>query len=331
MAFSQFAWMLRNNFPERFAPSSPELVIPIGSGDYPHVDPAKLPHVGGVAPVLTLGTALRDTALYPNMIPMPMPEKHRLGCFKKWIEDKSKSCDELQPGHLVFGEEYGGEWDSLIPQVVWRGTDFGYLDTLHPGSRLQSPRDKKSFSRIFSEKGDEDKQQIDLLLPRWKGVALTADAELRAQGTASLPWANIKFSEYRDPNAGKSPTVGSDRYASWEEVDLGGGGGTTWSGTVQKLAMPGLLFHHVTPTKDYIHDHLKAWKHYIPVSANLQDLKAKFDWAESHPVEAKRIADAGTEFMRQLGTPQGFGKVFDQTFADPLSRVIKAYQPVATS
>ncbi|KAL7532319.1 hypothetical protein ACHAXR_004558 [Thalassiosira sp. AJA248-18] len=360
-AMNQFTFMLRHTFPKRFSPSWPELVIPIGSGDYPHVIPSKLPHVGRVAPVLTLGTALRDTALYPNMIAMPMPEKHHLGCFVKWIEDKSEVCDSLQPGSLVFGEEYGLEWNSLIPQVIWRGTDFGYLDTLLPFSRLQKPshtKTKKSFFRKLSGK-EEDKrtntihalnEQIDTLLPRWKGVALTADAELKAQGTDSLPWANIKFSSYNDPIAGKSPTIGSDMYASWEEVgiatgegmslsdlakykyhiDLGSGGGTSWSGTILKLAMPGLLFHHVTPTKDYIHDHIKAWKHFIPVSDNLKDLKQKFDWAESHPVEAKRIADAGTEFMRQLGTPDGFGKLFEQSFVDPVRRVIEAYRPVSS-
>ena len=112
-------------------------------------------------------------------------------------------------------------------------------------------------------------------------------------------------------------------------IDMGGGGGTTWSGTIEKLAMPGLLFHHVTPMKDYIHDHLKPWIHYIPVSADLKDLKQKFDWAQAHPQEAKHIADASTEFMKELGTPQGFEKLYEQDFVEPLRRVIEAYQPVS--
>ena len=87
----------------------------------------------------------------------------------------------------------------------------------------------------------------------------------------------------------------------------------------------------MTPTKDYIHDQLKPWKHYIPVSTNLQDLKSKYDWAEAYPYEAKRIADAGTEFMRYLGTPQGFEEMFQSSFVEPMRRVIEAYQPVATS
>ena len=200
--------------------------------------------------------------------------------------------------------------------------------------------------------------QMDTLVPRWKGVALTAAAELEAeQGNDNaendkkkkkLPWINVKFSHY--PHAGKTLTIGSDKYRGWDQIgvatgesmtlhelakykyhiDFGGGGGTTWSGTIEKLALPGLLFHHVTPMKDYIHDHLVPWRHYIPVSADLNDLKSKFDWAESHPVEAKRIADEGTKFMRELGTPQGFEKIFEQDFVKPLRQVIEAYRPVSS-
>ena len=64
-------------------------------------------------------------------------------------------------------------------------------------------------------------EQIDTLLPRWKGVALTASAELKVQGTDDMPWANIKFSTY--PEAGKSPTIGSDEYALWESVGIATG------------------------------------------------------------------------------------------------------------
>jgi len=189
-------------------------------------------------------------------------------------------------------------------------------------------------------------EKFDTLLPRWKGIALTANAE--EDTSDSIPWANMRFSSYL--GAGKTPTIGSEKYALWESVDiatgehmslqelakykyhidLGGGGGTTWSGTIEKLGMPGLLFHHVTPTKDYIHDYLIPWKHYIPVSTDLKDLKQKFNWAESHPVEAKRIADASTDFMRELSTPQGYSKMFEQAFVEPLQRVIDAYQPVAS-
>jgi len=172
-------------------------------------------------------------------------------------------------------------------------------------------------------------------------VVLTADAELKAQDTGKLPWANIKFAGNGPPILGtdKWKSIGIDTvdHMNLQElakykyhIDLAGGGGTTWTGTMHKLAMSGLLFHHVTPMKDYIHDFLIPWKHYIPVSSDLKDLKLKFDWAESHPQEAKRIADASTDFMRELSTPQGYGKMFEKAFVEPLKRIIDAYQPVAS-
>ena len=35
--------------------------------------------------------------------------------------------------------------------------------------------------------------------------------------------------------------------------------------------------------------------------------------------------------MRELGTPQGFGKLYGDVFVEPLKRVIEAYQPVSST
>ena len=81
-------------------------------------------------------------------------------------------------------------------------------------------------------------------------------------------------------------------------LDLGGWGGTTWTGTLEKLAPPGLLFHHVTPATDWFHDLLVPWAHYVPVWADLADLWARVVWAEAQPEAARRIAARGTAFAR---------------------------------
>ena len=190
-------------------------------------------------------------------------------------------------------------------------------------------------------------QLYDVLLPRWKGVVLTANAELEAQktGPLSVPWANIKFSggdHYSNSNytsdfakygiytLGKSMSY-TDLARHKYHIDLGGGGGTTWTGTTQKLAMPGLLFHHLTPTKDYNHEWMQPWIHYVPVAADLHDLKEKFDWAEANPQAAKIIADNGSELMRRLGTPEGLDVLYQQAFVEPVRRVIDAYLPVTVT
>lgn len=110
---------------------------------------------------------------------------------------------------------------------------------------------------------------------------------------------------------------------------MGGGGGTTWSGTIQKLALPGLLFHHVTPTQDYIHRYMRPWKHYIPVAPDLRDLKAKFDWAEKHPNQARTIAQAGTRLARYWSSEKGMKALLTKDIEEPMRAVLDAYVPVS--
>ena len=194
------------------------------------------------------------------------------------------------------------------------------------------------------------RENYNELMPRWKGVVLTAEAELEAlekdngadDGNArSLPWADMKFDSHVNQfkklvSDADIPAIGrhmshADMAQYKYQIDIGGGGGTTWSGTVQKLAVPGLLFHHLTPTKDYVHDRMVPWVHYVPVRSDLSDLREKYDWAEAHPKAAEMIALRGTELMRHIGTVEGFGEMFQEDFADPLRRVVEAYQPVSAT
>ena len=114
-------------------------------------------------------------------------------------------------------------------------------------------------------------------------------------------------------------------------IDIAGGGGTTWTGTHSKLGLPGLLFHHITPTKDYFHDHIKPYVHYVPVAPDLSDLKEKFEWAESYPGQARTIANQATTFARYLASPEGFERLFQEDFVKPLQRIIESYQPISTT
>ena len=41
------------------------------------------------------------------------------------------------------------------------------------------------------------------------------------------------------------PDIAGYRY----HIDIGGGRGTIWTGTIEKLAMPDLLFHYITPPR----------------------------------------------------------------------------------
>ena len=278
-------------------------------------------------------------------IAMPMPGEH-LDCFVRWATTK-EVCAQFQP------RQYIGTYENLKNSVIWRGTDFPFLNLQN---NLDMP-DYEDYIEGNIEPNTADplaaaiailRENYSQLVPRWQGVVLTAEAEQEARRTNnnSLPKVNIKFSRAR--GKGKPAAIGNPKYKQWEDIgfplaghgmppeemakfkyhiDIGGGGGTTWTGTTDKLAMPGLLFHHITPTKDYIHDHLLPWMHYVPVQTDLSDLMEKLDWAETHPDEAKKIAESATEFMRQMGTQEGYSNLYLEDVVKPLKEVIEAYVP----
>ena len=95
------------------------------------------------------------------------------------------------------------------------------------------------------------------------------------------------------------------------------------------MALPGLLFHHSTPTKVWYHDLVAPWVHYVPVALDLSDLRQKYDWAESHPQQAQAIAEEGTKFARWLGSREGMEYAYDQFVVEPLRNVIGAHKTVS--
>jgi len=95
--------------------------------------------------------------------------------------------------------------------------------------------------------------------------------------------------------------------------------------------MPGVLFHHVTPTADWFHSYLTPWEHYIPVRADLTDLREKYEWAETNQEQARRISENGTEFVRWMGSEEGFAKLYEERLVAPLRDAIEAYEGVPQS
>jgi hypothetical protein len=340
-SFKMIVFILRRLFPQRFAPTSPEFAMVISAGDVPGVrvtscvrrkdypcSPLDLP------PILHFGHVFQ-LPLFPSMIAMPS-SKH-LKCFNYWTRFGSV-CEEFQPirpgnpNGLVFGDNVDLAWEYLIPQVIWRGEDHHVFqstvsDLIPPGV-------------TGSDAMDVLRKHMDELTPQYKGVVYTADAEREARETpqaGKLPWANIKFSNHAKDSemylqfrrAGIPVTreymdnkdLAKFRY----QIDLGGGNA---AGTLEKLAMPGALLHHVTSTKEYYFNRMKPYEHYIPVAPDLSDLWGKYVWAESEsPVRAKKISEQASKLAASFGTPAGFENIFEEYMRQPLQRVLEAYEP----
>ena len=173
--------------------------------------------------------------------------------------------------------------------------------------------------------------------------------ELEAAASTEEAARNLRFGQHASYQDSKTPAVGSPVYSDWENlgigpgqpislndmanyryhIDIGGAGGTDYAGFVQKMAMPGLLFHPMSPTKDYIHDYFEPWEHYVPIKMDLSDLKEKFDWAQENTAVARMIARQGTERLRYLTSVEGFPEMFENDMIKPLQAVIDAYKPVS--
>mmetsp|Transcript_6627 Transcript_6627/g.11149 ORF Transcript_6627/g.11149 Transcript_6627/m.11149 type:complete len:429 (+) Transcript_6627:380-1666(+) len=340
VSIKMIVYILRRLFPQRFTPTSPEFAMVISAGDVPGVrvtscvkkkdypcSPLDLP------PILHFGHVFQ-LPLFPSMIAMPS-SKH-LKCFNYWTRFGSV-CEEFQPirpGNphgFVFGANVDLAWEYLVPQVIWRGEDHQVFQSIV--SKL-IPRGVTG-----SDAMDVLRDHIDELIPQYKGVVYTANAEREARETQSgkLPWANIKFSNHAKDSqmylqfrqAGIPVTreymdnkdLAKFRY----QIDLGGGNS---AGTLEKLAMPGALFHHATATKEYYFNRMKPYEHYIPIAPDLSDLWKKYIWAESEsPGTAKKISEEGTKLAASFGTPEGFESIFEEYMRTPLLRVMEAYEP----
>mmetsp|Transcript_28707 Transcript_28707/g.58554 ORF Transcript_28707/g.58554 Transcript_28707/m.58554 type:complete len:443 (-) Transcript_28707:605-1933(-) len=292
-SFKVLASSLRLMFPERFRPgtSQPEFAVAIGSGDLPSTKKSmcverhdEAPCIGDDAsPILQFGSVYRGS-FFPSMIPMPNPQGNHLQCYHHWARWTAEGKRDVVcnfylprspsvPNGLVFGETVGLSWDDLIPQVIWRGTDFRYY--IHNVRKNLRPAYLDDFEKRRVETTDEAiralREIYDELLPRWRGVVWTTEAEYEAELLSDgnkkvIPWANIKFADGFEDGK-KTPSAEVKKFqklgdlgvsAAGESmpleelakykyhIDIGGGGGTTWSGTLEKLALPGLLFHHVT-------------------------------------------------------------------------------------
>ncbi|KAL7528495.1 hypothetical protein ACHAWF_002585 [Thalassiosira exigua] len=221
----------RNRFPERFQQGGQDLMFLVSTGDIPRlsrdclVRPKDCGRRKIFAPILHFGSSFSDATILPTLITMPPPPGVHLRCMAEWqvrheicefLLPKRTTEDGRAPKGIVFGEHInynpkgirgdgGLVWEDLIPQVVWRGADYPFLSLLHDFRR---PDYKSDVEPKLKEYGNGVAGAIrafndvkDRLLPRWKAVLITAQAEFDAnrknrnpkRRKKALPWADMRF------------------------------------------------------------------------------------------------------------------------------------------
>lgn len=238
-------------------------------------------------------------------------------------------------GHGLFStrevnnaSEY--EWDSLKEKVFWRGSDYVFLSPVYRNYANTSD----AFLEVIARSSNRDDTIRHLLVgsrigPRLRAV-LTSLLMPNLIDARFFDWHGADVDEHRK-RVRESIGVDATERATEEliakykyQIDIGGGGGTTWSGLIPKLSMPGVLLHHETSMKDSYFDQLVPWVHYIPVREDLRDLQQRVRWLQEHDAIAKRVSANADEWVRQFRTLRNLLEHNYRKLAKPLARVLRA-------
>eukprot|EP00957_Ditylum_brightwellii_P142503 10856881-Ditylum_brightwellii.AAC.1 len=183
-----------------------------------------------LAPVLQFGSTPHDEALLYTIIIKEMPFVTILGCIGMKALGKAPTGCYLSQGKMpaLLEQQNVPAWEDLTPQLVQRGTDY------HEQLILQS------LIAMWDE-----------LLLRWKAVTLSLeeDMNIKRKGTGEMPWLDVKFfsnnlAKFKwfldfDANIATDAYLSQDQQMNYKyHINLGGSGGTSWTGTLSKLAMP---------------------------------------------------------------------------------------------
>eukprot|EP00545_Synedropsis_sp_CCMP1620_P011440 CAMPEP_0119013432 /NCGR_PEP_ID=MMETSP1176-20130426/8444_1 /TAXON_ID=265551 /ORGANISM="Synedropsis recta cf, Strain CCMP1620" /LENGTH=640 /DNA_ID=CAMNT_0006966523 /DNA_START=276 /DNA_END=2195 /DNA_ORIENTATION=- len=327
------AHALQANFPERFKPGSPPFELLFTDADSPHSNCENQQcKVQDFAPMILFGSVPKDESIYPTLRSFPHPVF--MHCLYHYKVNGVETCDWPQKPNLDVA------WDDLEDTIIWRGADWPFLPyieryTFEGPTKVMEKSQIPSWREATKESLMEDITTDDFLKtfpPRWRAALMSVRAE-----DDETPWIDTRFvggmhTEIHAKLATKGINVTGDRIDAYEmsnykyQVDFGGGGGTTWEGTLTKLLMPGVLMHHETETKDWYYDMMIPWKHYIPIKWDLSDLWASFNGAQEHQQQMQDISAEATKLAEYMLSPEYMEKVYQELFVDYLGKLVNAYE-----
>jgi hypothetical protein len=171
-----------------------------------------------------------------------------------------------------------GPWRDRRDRLRWRGTDTG------SGRRDCSPA-------AIGDEGVKARIRLCLIAASIPG----ADCLLSNAENASA------MADYRRAGIfGDSVPQGdsiNDRYA----IDIDGHS-NSWSNSLARMILGCCVFRVESAFgyRQWYHDRLIPWVHYVPVRSDMSDLAERVDWARSNLDEAEGIARAGQALALEM-------------------------------
>ena len=165
------------------------------------------------------------------------------------------------------------DYSELTKQMVRSSASLPVIDKLFWIGNVDTHPSRKNLVRLAAERDDMRIESMG-----WQGGASANASESR------LPSIGSFFS---------LPDHCRYKYL----LDMQGVG---HSGRLKVLLFSGRpVFVQDRPWKEYFHDMLVPFEHYIPVEESLGDLTAKLEWARKHPSECEHITVAAQNFAAQ--------------------------------
>jgi len=305
-------------------------------------------------PIFNFGSSFKDQSVLPTMVPATLGALR--SCFIEGLNprlgfsaDDEPQCEFLRFPTNKYSEQekcdaklaecrYHGlfslnavddksmyEWDNLKPQAEWRGSDYPFLAPRVPGHK---PEANEFLSEIASSanisQALHDMAFSTDIGPRLRAV-LFSKLHPELIDAKFFSWGNQRDENVAAAKLGVDAVerLNEEALAKYKyHLDLGGGGGTTWSGLIPKLTMPGVLLHHETSMKDSYFDTLKPWVHYVPVAEDLHDVFEKISWCETHPEEARNISVNANDWVRDFRGLKSLLRHNYQALAIPLAKTL---------
>ena len=240
---------LKEQFPDRFQIGQPVFQLLFSDADSSHSPCVNTAcSVDRFSPILLFGSAPKDVSVFPTL--KSFPHAIFVSCLYEYKVNGRQQCEWPQDVNKAI------QWDDLIETLVWRGSDYPFLH-YHDQFRFEGHNRISHLldSQWMNSTRDDILYELSSSMneeftPRWRAVLLSVLAEAE-----SPPWIDARFTgglneDVHQKLANKGIRVTGERIDSFDsskykyQIDLGGGGGTTWEGTLSKLSMPGVLFHH---------------------------------------------------------------------------------------
>jgi len=166
-------------------------------------------------------------------------------------------------------------WDKREPTIFWRGAATGL--GIEGPEWMHTARAKL----VIEAKRIGNRKVVDAKLTRIKHLSSEAKEALLREGVVD---DEVPFETFF-------------RYKYVVDVD---GYHCAWKSLFLKLMMGSVVLKVDSPFEQWYHRSLVPWRHYVPISADLKDLKEVRQWLVAHDAAAQQIAQAGSELVSKV-------------------------------